>query len=471
MPANEDTASETHSPSGGAPLASLPHLFVTLSCDSPLDGGARHSLAEVDEVAVGRSPTRRFERRVEGGVRRLALGVPGKMLSGSHARLLRTAAGWTLEDCHSTNGTFVNGQRVERVVLVDGDVIEVGRTLLMYRGAVPTPAGAPADVDTRDLPAEPGLGTLVPAIAEDLEALKTVAASPLPILLLGETGTGKEVLAQAIHAISKRAGAMVPVNCGAIPDALVEAQLFGHIRGSFSGAIRDEPGIMRSADGGTLFLDEIGDLPVASQSALLRVLQEGEVLPVGATRVTKVDLRVVAATHRPLAQLVEQERFRRDLYARINAFAFSVPPLRMRREDMPVLLASLLPRVAAGYAASLAITPAAARALLLHDWPLNVRELHQALARAAVLSRGARIDVRHLPPEIAERAAQPPAPRPSVEPSEAMIREDQLRRELLEALEAHGGNVSEIARAMGKARMQVHRWLKRFGINPHMYRR
>ena len=260
-------------------------MFVVLSCDKPVDGGARHALDRVDEVTIGRGEARSSKRQTVGGLTHLALEVPGKQLSGTHARMMRVGTRWTLEDCHSTNGVHVNGARVERAVLADGDVIELGRTIFLYREAVATPPATPRDLDTRELAhSHAGFATLLPALAHDLAALTNVARSALPLLLLGETGTGKEVLAQAVHEISGRTGPLVPVNCGAIPETLLEGQLFGHVRGAFSGAVRDEIGLVRAAENGTLFLDEIGDLPATSQAALLRVLQEGEVQPVGATR-------------------------------------------------------------------------------------------------------------------------------------------------------------------------------------------
>src|SRR5262249_4252107 len=161
----------------------------------------------------------------------------------------------------------------------------------------------------------------------------------LSILLLGETGTGKEVLARSLHALSQRPGPFIAVNCGAIPENLVEGQLFGHVRGAFSGALKDEPGLVRAAQGGTLLLDEIGDLPASSQAALLRVLQESEVRPVGSTQTVKVDVRIIAATHRPLESLIKGNAFRHDLYARLAGFRFELAPLRKRKVDLGLLIA------------------------------------------------------------------------------------------------------------------------------------
>jgi DNA-binding NtrC family response regulator len=247
----------------------------------------------------------------------------------------------------------------------------------------------------------------------------------------------------------------------------MESQLFGHLKGAFSGATRDETGFVRSANYGTLFLDEIGDLPANSQAALLRVLQEGEVTPVGSSKPTKVDVRVVCATHRPLEELMEEGTFRRDLYARLAGFVHSLPPLRERREDIGLIVAAILRGSKVQGGTEVRFRPEAARALLRYDWPLNVRELEQCLATSAVLAEKGLIAVEDLPPTVARWATAKPE-----DEGEGPSSEDEaLRRELVQHLEATGGNVSEVARAMGKARQQVQRWLRRFGIDPEKYRR
>jgi transcriptional regulator with GAF, ATPase, and Fis domain len=286
--------------------------------------------------------------------------------------------------------------------------------------------------------------------------------------------------------LSKRRGAFVPVNCGAIPPTLVESQLFGHVRGAFSGAVRDELGLVRSSDGGTLFLDEIGDLPLASQAALLRVLQESEVSSIGSTRPTKVDLRVVSATHRRIDALTEGG-FRSDLYARLAGYVHELLPLRERREDLGLLIAAILRNVAPGKAASIKLASELGRALWTYSWPLNVRELQHAFAAALVFEKDGRVELAHAPEAVraalSARPSQPSQPtqppsgpsQPSSRPqhTEPVIRADEagLRESLLAALTEHQGNVSEVARVMGKTRMQIHRWMKRFAIDPEDHRK
>jgi sigma-54 dependent transcriptional regulator, acetoin dehydrogenase operon transcriptional activator AcoR len=264
-------------------------------------------------------------------------------------------------------------------------------------------------------------------------------------------------VARAVHALSGRRGAYLAVNCGALPDTLVESELFGHKKGAFSGAVEDRPGLVRAADHGTLFLDEVGDLPLPSQAALLRVLQEEEVLPVGATRALPVDLRVVVATHRDLPALVKDGRFRADLYARLAGWELELPVLADRKEDLGIIIAALLARLAPGRP-DIAFSQSAARALVQHEWPLNVRELEQALAAALALARDQVIDL----PQLPEALRSPVQPRANPAP---LTEEDARRREQLAALLAeHQGNISAVARAMGKARMQIQRWIKRYNL-------
>jgi transcriptional regulator with AAA-type ATPase domain len=444
-----------------------PYLFIVLECDRPASGGARYALAGVDEVVLGRGAERGAARQSGGGVTRLLVRIPGRSISSTHARLLREGDGWVLEDTHSTNGSFVNGVRVERVMLREGDVIELGHTILVLRGALPTPLGTVPTFDSNEIsvPAA-GMMTLHPNLFAEFATLTRISGSELPMLLLGDTGTGKEVLARAVHKLSARSGPFVAVNCGALPPNLVESQLFGHVKGSFSGAVRDEPGLVRSAERGTLLLDEIGDLPSTAQPALLRVLQEQEVIAVGSVRPTKVDVRILAATHQPLERFVEEGRFRRDLFARLDGFRFKLPTLQNRREDLGVIIAEIL-RSAPD--SQLRLTAEAGVALAMYDWPFNIRELVQRLKRAQVLAQGTPITPAHFALQQDPHDSKPgrnPASAPPLSAEDA-----RLRREILDKLEEHGGNIAEVAREMGKARMQVHRWLKRFGIDAGTFRK
>jgi transcriptional regulator with GAF, ATPase, and Fis domain len=363
-----------------------------------------------------------------------------------------------LEDLGSKNGSLVNGSQKRSVVLADGDWLQVGHTLLVFRAALPTRLNAPVDlVATLRVPA---LATLIPRLAAQLDKLSLAAVSAVPVLLISETGTGKELLARAVHALSGRVGDFVAVNCGGLPATLVESVLFGHKRGAFSGAVADQPGLFRAANGGTLLLDEVGDLPPPAQAVILRALQDGEVLPVGATQPTHVDVRVVAATHRDLEACVAAGTFREDLLARLSGFTFRLPSLRERREDMGLLIGALLRPVAQSQGYAPALSPEAGMALLRHPWPRNVRELEKCLSHAVALAGGGRIEVEHLPEGV--RNGEIPARRSS---------DDELRERLLTLLRDNDGNVSLVAAALHTSRSQVHRWMKRFGMVADTFRR
>jgi transcriptional regulator with PAS, ATPase and Fis domain len=328
---------------------------------------------------------------------------------------------------------------------------------------MPIDADAPALLELAPKDVEPGLGTLMPTWQAELNRIRQIAGSEIPMLIEGESGTGKEVIARAIHGLSGRGGAFVPVNCGALPENLVESELFGYKKGAFSGADKDSPGLVKAADGGTLFLDEIGDLPASSQAALLRVLQEREVMPVGGTKAVPVDLRVVAATHRDLDDMVAEQQFRHDLFARLAGFRIQVPPLAERRGDLGILIGALHQRMFPAEHPGFDIE--AARLLLRYPWPLNVRELEQALATAQVLAGTELVKAEHLPDTV--RSGRPPgAPRPVV-----LSEIDQkVRDQVVAALREHQGNVSAVARALDKDRKQIQRWIKRFGLDPASYR-
>ncbi|HET9959504.1 MAG TPA: sigma 54-interacting transcriptional regulator [Polyangiaceae bacterium] len=424
---------------------------------------------QVAQVVIGRGSERASQRTNQAEGTRVHVSVPARTMSSMHARLVNHRGHWSIQDLNSTNGTFVNGIRVQEAILGDRDVIEVGRVWFVFRQGLPTPSSCPVDADGSSVPGEMQVRTLVPHEAEQLRILNAIARTKLPVLLLGESGTGKELLARQIHAWSERSGALVPINSAALASSLLESQLFGYNRGAFSGAVRDEPGLVRAADRGTLFLDEIGDMPAAAQVALLRVLQEGDVLAVGGTRPIPVDVRVIAATHRPLHSLAASGEFRADLLGRLRGHLHTLPALRQRREDLGLLLAGLLSRVDPGSRIQ-RITADAARSLLSHDYPLNVRELEHALTRAAALAEDGTLHASHLDSAWVDLqgAAAPvvESERPPLSPEDEL-----LRSSLLKQLSVHRGNIADVARAMGKARMQIHRWLKRFEIDPASYRK
>jgi sigma-54 dependent transcriptional regulator, acetoin dehydrogenase operon transcriptional activator AcoR len=473
MPREKDVTITAQVGSRRAGPQGRPFLFLVLQADRPLSPGLRLPLAQVARVCLGRAAERVLRHD---GPDTLVLGLPDRNVSSAHAELRRTSSGWTLVDVGSKNGTFVNGSGVREVALQDGDWIEVGNVFFRIRFALPASDGVGMIGAESLVPAAPGLATLLPSIALEFEKLALVSGSVLPVLLGGESGAGKELAARAVHTLSGRPGAFVAVNCGALPAALVESELFGYRKGAFSGALEDRPGLVRSADRGTLFLDEIGDLPQAAQATLLRVLQESEVMPLGGTRPLKVDLRLVAATHRDLAAMAEQGRFREDLLARISGFSLRLPPLRERAEDLGLLISALLRRHFPGQE-GVGFSADAARALVRHRWPLNVRELEKAVMSAVVLGRGGLVERAHLPEGLG--AGAPKAGRADASggtllprPLDQLSPEDQaLRARLVALFQEHGGNVSAVATALGKGRFQVQRWMKRLQIETSQFRK
>jgi two-component system, NtrC family, response regulator AtoC len=294
------------------------------------------------------------------------------------------------------------------------------------------------------------------AMQEVVSLIDRAARYDTAILLVGESGTGKELLARAIHRRSPRgSGPFVAVNCSAIPDTLLESELFGHRRGAFTDAREDQRGLFQSASRGTLFLDEIGDMPLALQAKLLRVLQEKEVQPLGASAPVAVDVRVVTATHRDLDALVRHERFRQDLLYRINVVEVWVPPLRDRLEDLAPLVAHLLDKLGARLGlARCTVSADAMRAFMNYPWPGNVRELENVIERALVLGSGVAIGLEDLP----DRLTQPPA---SMAHSGAGGRLSDVERDhIRRTLEIVGGNKAAAARALDVNRKTLYRKLR-----------
>jgi pSer/pThr/pTyr-binding forkhead associated (FHA) protein len=437
-----------------APL--WPRLVIAFECQRPLCPGVRLSLGDVDEVVIGRGAERRWSR----SGRQLAVAIPDQEVSRVHVRLVRSGTEWTLRDSGSKNGTLVGGVRTGRCTLADRDVIEVGRSVLVYRDAT----GTGVDPGDRDLAALDSLPDVFRTLCVELERrtaeLERVAPTSVPVLITGETGTGKELVARATHALSGRTGSFVPVNCGALPRELVESELFGYRRGAFSGARDDRSGLARKADGGTLFLDEVAELPDESQVALLRLVQEGEVRPVGSAELVGVDVRVIAATHQDLQGRIDEGRFRRDLYGRLAGYEMRMTPLRERPEDIGSLIAALLARL--GSRADLALDTGAAAALFRHPYPMNVRELEQALATAVAIAPDGAIGVQHLPEAMRAAAAS----LGTLGPEDAA-----LRVQLIDALRQNRGSIAATARLLEKAPVQIRRWCRRLRIDPAEFRR
>jgi DNA-binding NtrC family response regulator len=338
------------------------------------------------------------------------------------------------------------------------------RALGRRRLARRRPAAAPLGTAGEE-PEGPALVGHSPAIIEVMKTLARVAPSQATVLVLGETGTGKELVARTIHRWSERASRrFVAVNCSALAEGLLESELFGHVRGAYTGAATSRPGLFREADKGTLFLDEIGDISPGLQARLLRALQEHEIVPLGAETAVKVDVRVVAATHRDLPELVRQGRFREDLYYRLDVVSLSLPPLRERRQDIPLLVDHFLRTLTSRHGRGpVAVDPEALRRLLGYDWPGNIRELQNVLERALLLAEQGVIGPEHLATTVRPSAAAlPEAPEaPALRGLEQVEREHVIR-----VLAATGGNREESSRILGISRRTLTRMIQRWGLPP-----
>jgi DNA-binding NtrC family response regulator len=443
---------------------SRPWTLYVAACPGRLDSDPI-ILLEEGELRIGR------ERDARAWPAR-CLVLPDPSVSRRHALLRLHGDKLTLVDCESSHGSRLNGRRVAEAALQPGDVVRLGHTVLVAGHGVPAPC---EDAE--------GLGMVgrAPGVHELRTTIRRVAPSDLVVLAIGPTGTGKELVAQAVHAASRRTGAFVAINCAALPATLVENLLFGHRKGAYTGATTDEHGAFVRAQDGTLFLDEVGELPLESQPKLLRALENHEVTPLGATQQITVNARIVVATNVDLQAAVRAGRFREDLYARMAGVIVRPPPLSERREDIVPLLRRFLA------ARDLGERPMSAEfveTLLRHVWSRNVRELVKLAERLAVLHpQASRWERAMLDEEfqgasgstsplsavaVAEPTASSPAPAPQSQPQDDEDDDATLkppsREHLVALLEKCDGNVSLVARMVGRNRKQVYRWMDLYAL-------
>jgi transcriptional regulator of acetoin/glycerol metabolism len=426
-------------------------LILLVQSDRPAAGSMRLVIQDRDRVVIGRGQPRRIVHS-HGETRYF---IDDDWISAHHAEIVRESEGWVVHDLGSRNGCLVNGQRVERAVLSGGEELTLGHTLFRFT------RGQGVEIPSTSM----DVCTYHPALSRALVRLHRLAPTSVPIMLWGETGTGKEVLARALHVASGRTGAFVALNCGALTPSLVEAELFGFRKGSFTGAVEDRAGIIRAAHGGTLLLDEVAELAPSAQASLLRVLQECEVVPIGGTRPVQIDVRVVTASHQRLDQRVEQGLFREDLLARLRGFDVAIPSLRERRDDFGLICASVLRCIVRDRVDTVRFSMNALQTLSTYAWPHNIRELRKALEMATALALDGEIHREHLPDHI--REGSEPKPRPQRTLS---MQDTALRERLIASLTQNRGNLAAVARAEGKAVVQIRRWLTRCQLDPNEFR-
>jgi len=453
----DQTLTAVQSPLGGGEHKDRAVLLMVGSAESPgLPPKARlQPLAE--ELVIGR----RAPDETRPGSHALVLA--DNVVSGRHARLVRASNAWELEDLGSKNGTWLDNARLtERSKVRDGALLFFGNHVGIFRLV------SSLEIEAMKSELVEPLGpvaTVSPGLAVSCDRLRRLAASEGELLIVGETGVGKEVYARAVHVASGRKGRFVAINCAAIPRDLVESELFGYRAGAHSTAHQAKPGLIEEAEGGTLFLDEIGEMTGEAQTKLLRFLQDRELTPLGATRPRRMDVRIIAATNRTASGTSAGKGpsgLRDDIVARLGAAPIHLPPLRSRVEDLGALVAHFLRATP-----SVSFDQPTFRALSLHTWPLNVRELEKIVTTAAVLSAGAKpIGLRDLPepiaraietaPASAARRASGPSPTPA---------------QLEELLRRYEGNVADVSRELGKHRAAVWRWIKKFGLGPQKFRK
>jgi transcriptional regulator with PAS, ATPase and Fis domain len=433
-----------------------------------ITGPARGTVWPIGSAATfGREPT-------------LAHVILDPAMSRTHCTIEYKDGSWSVIDHDSRNGTMVNGVPIRSQLLNDGDQVQIGNSILLFTGGEPIQRGASGASDSSTVAAPLVIGdtadtqlTFVtgqqvrhdlvgqsPAMAAVVGRIGRAAATNSTVIIQGESGTGKELVARAIHANSSRAnGVFIPINCAAIPDALIESELFGHERGAFTGAVGQKRGLIEAAHGGTLFLDEIGELPIALQPKLLRALQERKIDRVGGIRPVAVDIRIVAATNTDLSRAVKAGSFRGDLYFRLNVVSITMPPLRERAGDVHLLTWYFLRKHAGLCKRRIRGVTREARAVLTrYDWPGNVRELENAIERAVVMSDGDWIGVDDLPEPVLESA-----PRDEADGYHARV--SHAKRETIrKALDLAGGNVAEAARQLKLQQTYLHRLIKNLGL-------
>ena len=415
------------------------------------------------------------------------LQLPDRSVSRLHAKVFRVGRQYFLADLRSRNGTHADGKRITQLALEDGRMFQVGPFRIHFHlpgsgfpaGEEPTvsPGTASAVADSVDpepvrvtkraeahaAPVEAPFGLIGGSahVRKLVATIRRVAASDVPVLIEGETGSGKELVARGIHdASARRERPFIVVNCGAISPELIESELFGHEKGAFTGATAQRKGAFELANSGTIFLDEIGELPVALQPKLLRVLEQKEVKRVGGNDLLLADVRILAATNRNLREEIARKTFREDLYFRIGAITVSIPPLRDRREDVTPIARHFLSGMKSASGHLPGLSPAALDSLISHDWPGNVRELRNAIQRAVVMTENGELTGPDF--SFLRQAAKPGAEAES--PSGLSRWEQAERTNILGELARQMGNKTKTARELGIAKSTLFEKLKRYGI-------
>ncbi len=375
-------------------------------------------------------------------------------LDDRHARIEKREKNYIIRDLRSSLGTFVNGTQVLEAILQPGDLLKMGDAEFIF-------ANSASDLTDKNT-----LSSKNEEWSAELSTLTNLSRTRFPILLLGPSGTGKEVVSQTIHNCSLRdSGPFVSVNCSALTETLVESELFGHVKGSFTGAICDRKGAFESARGGTLFLDEIGDLPYGLQAKLLRALENNEIRPVGSDRTIKTDVRIIAATHQNLLEKISEGSFRSDLYYRLNVLTLNLPALSERMEDFETLLYTFAKHFRVRF------SHMAIQKLKAHKWPGNIRELKNLVARASAIFPQTQVEEIHIERLIDKNSnSQQKSLLATSSASTMPVIKEIEKQMIIKRLHANGGNQRRTALDLGMPKSTLHDRLKIYDIDPTVYR-
>jgi DNA-binding NtrC family response regulator len=391
--------------------------------------------------------------------------VEDRTASRHHFEIQYSERGYLIIDLNSTNGTWLDGRRIERAYLSQGSQIRAGQTTLTF---------APIN---EEVTVEPDRdGELCDMVGQSVKMrqifglIRKIAPMDVSVVIQGETGTGKELVARAIHELSgRKLGPMVVLDCGAIPPNLIESELFGHEKGSFTGAIASRPGAFERANGGTIFLDELGELRTDLQPKLLRVLENREVRRVGGNEVQEIDVRVVAATNRDLVKEIQAGNFREDLFFRLSVITIQLPALRQRREDIPHIIRKELnaPEVLSRHGKKTISAPAM-NVLMQYAWPGNIRELMNVISHILTFSEGELIEIHHLPARVQGEQKEQPLPfneHLSFKDAKEQLLENFEKEYIGQVLRRCDGNISRAARESGLHRKSIERLVKKYALD------
>ena len=453
-------SSSTNQSHGLGNQAGEPYLFLALDGNQPTGPVSRHRLGNVQVMQIGRGVERVVQRDTHEGKSRLVLRFPDPWMSSLHARIERSDKGMVMSDPTSKNGSFVNGTRLKSAVLTDGDVLQFGHTFFIYREDLPV--GRQEDDLIADLDVPLGMATMLAPLAQGLIAFARAATTETPLLIQGQTGTGKSIMARSAHALSGRPGSLITVNVSEVSDAQFEKKLRGHEEGG-TGSLGGVPGVIASAKNGTLVIEDVDKLSFRSQALLSRVMSEGWIRPWNDEAPIPWQCRLVCTASSSLDDMVEIGRFDPKLLQQIKGFEQVLPSLCQRREDIGLLIASMITHYAP--TGQVMFSADAAYAILSYGWPRNLRELESCLGTALAWRSSTMVEISHLPPELRRPADRGHAASGDTIDTVELVQQDlEKRANMIASLRARSGHLFNNRDSLDQVRNQFKRWLARTDV-------